>query len=92
MDHTQQLRWNRHFDSAWQRVSEALHRDLAQTKADLGLRTGQELNQHFWDTLAQAVGAEDVPPDHVPNMRLPPAAPAYEPREPTFIDFADATR
>ncbi len=63
--------WNRQYDSAWDRVKDALHRDLEQTKADLGLGTGQDLNQHVGDTVRQAVGAQEIPPEHIPNMEAP---------------------
>ena len=63
--------WNRQYDSAWERVKDALRRDLDQTKADVGMSTGQELNQGVADTVRQAVGAQEIPPEHIPNMEAP---------------------
>lgn len=50
------------------KLKDAMERDLEQTKADLtGDRKGQDLNQDVDDTLKQAAGKENIPPDGVPN-------------------------
>lgn len=50
------------------KVKEALERDLEQTKADLtGDRKGQDLDQDVDNTVRQAAGKENIPPDGVPN-------------------------
>jgi hypothetical protein len=49
--------------STWDRVKEALRRDWEQTKQDLGLSGGHELNQDVADTVKQATNAEPIPAD-----------------------------
>lgn len=49
-------------------VKEALQRDLEQTKADVtGNRLGRDLDQDVDDTVRQAAGKQDVPPQNQPN-------------------------
>jgi hypothetical protein len=50
----------------WQVAKEALRRDWDQTKHDLHLG-GHEMNQNVDNTLAQAAGAEAMPPVDVAN-------------------------
>jgi hypothetical protein len=52
--------------SAWDRVKEALRRDWEQTKKDLHLG-GHELNQSVADTVKQAAGKQNIPPNDGPN-------------------------
>ena len=52
---------------AWDRVKEAFRRDWEQTKHDLGLSGGHELNQSALDTIKQATAAESIPADDRPN-------------------------
>ena len=59
--------WSDQYDSAWDRVKDALKRDFEQTKRDFGSKTAPELNQDLTDTVKQAVGAQPIPPDNVPN-------------------------
>jgi hypothetical protein len=58
--------YTRDDDSAWDRVKEAFRRDWQQTKHDFG---GDEpdLNQDVDDTVAQATGANAIPPANVPS-------------------------
>jgi hypothetical protein len=65
--------WTGEDDSIWDRVKEALKRDLEQTRADLHLSKGRELHQTALDTVKQALGIEPLPLPHQPNT----------PREPT---------
>ena len=53
--------WNHDYDSAWDRVKEALKRDWDQTKRQFG---GDEpdTNQKIGNTLRQAEGSEPIPP------------------------------
>jgi hypothetical protein len=53
---------------AWDRIKRALLRDWQQTKHDLGLGGGKELNQSARDTLKQATRAQAIPP----SVRTPP--------------------
>ena len=53
--------------SAWARIKEALRRDWEQTKHDLGLPGGHELNQSAEDTIKQGARTEAIPPDDRPN-------------------------
>src|SRR5581483_8090792 len=46
--------WNDGHASAWERVKEAMRRDWEQTKHDLHLKGGHELNQGVKDTVKQA--------------------------------------
>jgi len=54
--------WNDNYASAWDRVKEAMRRDWEQTKHDVHLKGGHELNQNVGDTLKQAAGKEAIPP------------------------------
>jgi hypothetical protein len=54
--------WNEHHASAWERVKEAMRRDWEQTKHDLHVRGGHELNQGLSDTVKQVAGKEGLPP------------------------------
>jgi hypothetical protein len=63
----QPLWWNETTMSAWDRVKEALRRDWEQTKHDLGIAGGHELNQTATDTVAQAVNEEMIPMNDGPN-------------------------
>ncbi len=53
--------------TAWTRIKEALRRDWEQTKHDLGLPGGHELNQDAEDTIKQAARTEPIPADDQPN-------------------------
>lgn len=70
ISHAQPDWWSQSFSSPWERARIALRRDLDQTWADLGLGEGQDLNQSAVDTVRQAIGAQLIPPDHVPNMAV----------------------
>jgi len=59
--------WNETHGSAWERVKEAVHRDWEQTKQDLSISGGHELNQDVTNTVKQAVGSEPIPPNDQPN-------------------------
>jgi len=59
--------WNQSHGNAWERVKEAVRRDWEQTKHDLHLKGGHELNQDVVDTLKQATGREEIPADDRPN-------------------------
>jgi hypothetical protein len=59
--------WNEHHASAWERAREALRRDWEQTKHDLNMKGGHELNQSVGDTVKQASGREAIPLDDRPN-------------------------
>lgn len=52
--------------SAWERIKEAIRRDWEQTRYDLNLG-GHQLNQGVMDTIDQAAGNEEIPPDDRPN-------------------------
>jgi hypothetical protein len=54
--------WNEGHAGAWDRVKEAMRRDWQQTKHDLGMKGGHELNQSASDTTKQAAGKEALPP------------------------------
>jgi hypothetical protein len=54
--------WNEAHANAWERVKEAMRRDWEQTKHDLHLKGGHELNQAMADTVKQAAGKEPMPP------------------------------
>jgi len=45
----------------WERVKEAVRRDWQQTKHDLHMKGGHELNQKGSDTLKMAAGRESIP-------------------------------
>ena len=55
--------WNESHASAWDRVKEAMRRDWEQTKHDLHIKGGHELNQDVADTVKQATGTEPIPAD-----------------------------
>jgi len=59
--------WNEHYASAWDRVKEAMRRDWEQTKHDLSMKGGHELNQNVGDTVKQAAGKEAIPSEDRPN-------------------------
>jgi hypothetical protein len=59
--------WNSARDSGWDRVKEAVHRDWEQTKQDLHVAGGHELNQGVLDTLGQAANREAIPGNNRPN-------------------------
>lgn len=53
--------------TTWERVKEALRRDWEQTKYDLSLPGGHQLNQSIDDTIEQARGAMPLPEHGMPN-------------------------
>ena len=53
--------------TSWDRVKEAFRRDWEQTKHDLHMSGGHELNQTLSDTLKQATNKEPIPADDKPN-------------------------
>jgi hypothetical protein len=59
--------WNELHGSAWDRIKEAIRRDWEQTKHDLHLSGGHELNQGIGDTLKQAADRQPIPADDRPN-------------------------
>ena len=59
--------WNEHHASAWERVKEAMRRDWEQTRHDVSMKGGHELNQGIGDTVKQATGSERIPSDDRPN-------------------------
>lgn len=63
----QPLWWDDTHATAWDRVKEALRRDWEQTKHDLHLPGGHELNQSVTDTIKQATNREAIPADDGPN-------------------------
>jgi hypothetical protein len=63
----QPIWWDESHGSAWDRVKEAMKRDWEQTKHDLKLPNGHELNQGVVDTLKQATGSEPIPAADGPN-------------------------
>jgi hypothetical protein len=54
--------WNDQYASSWDRVKEAMRRDWEQTKHDLSIKGGHQLNQNVGDTVKQAAGKEAIPP------------------------------
>ncbi|HZG35393.1 MAG TPA: hypothetical protein VEY87_06055 [Gaiellaceae bacterium] len=48
-------------------VGDALERDWEQTKSDLPGLEGKDLDQDVDDTVKQATGNEETPPENVPN-------------------------
>ncbi|MBL9038855.1 MAG: hypothetical protein JNG84_10095 [Archangium sp.] len=58
---------NEQHGQAWERVKDALKRDWEQTKADVGVSSGRELNQQVGNTVKQATGSEVIPPAGQPN-------------------------
>jgi hypothetical protein len=59
--------WTESYDTAWDRTKEAFRRDWEQTKHDLHLAGGHELNQGIGDTLRQATDRQPIPTDDRPN-------------------------
>jgi hypothetical protein len=59
--------WNESHASAWDRVKEAVRRDWEQTRHDLHVKGGHQLNQEIGDTVKQATGSEAIPMDDKPN-------------------------
>jgi hypothetical protein len=59
--------WNESHESAWERVKEAIRRDWEQTKHDLDLKGGHQLNQGVTDTLKQAANKQPIPDNDRPN-------------------------
>ena len=59
----QPLWWNETHDGAWERIKEAMRRDWEQTKHDLHIKGGHELNQDVGNTVKQAAGREAIPAD-----------------------------
>ena len=53
--------------TAWENIKEALRRDWEQTRFDLHLPGGHELNQTLDDTVQQAANTAPIPPDDRPN-------------------------
>jgi len=68
--------WTEKHTSSWERVKHALRRDWEQTKGDLA-DNGVDLNQGACDTIRQALGAQPIPKDDLPNPgpRHPPHPP-----------------
>ncbi len=58
--------WTDEHSSSWERAQQALRRDWEQTKGDLA-DTGVDLNQGAMDTVRQALGAQPIPADLLPN-------------------------
>lgn len=58
--------WAPEYDTAWERVSAAIQRDWDQTVHDFG---GDEpdTDQDVDDTVAQAIGQQDIPPRGMPT-------------------------
>ena len=54
-------------DEKKDRVTDALQRDWEQTKHDLPGLHGEDLDQDVGDTVRQATGKEEPPPDGVPD-------------------------
>jgi len=61
------LWWNESHDGTWERIKEAIRRDWEQTKHDLRLDGGHELNQGAADTVRQASGRQAIPENDRPN-------------------------
>ena len=59
--------WTETHGSSWDRMKEAFHRDWEQTKHDLHIKGGHELNQGVADTVKQAANKEAIPADDRPN-------------------------
>ncbi len=53
--------WTDEQQSAWDRVKDALHRDWLQTKSDLHISGGADLDQTAKDTMKQAAGKQPGP-------------------------------
>src|SRR5690349_14841384 len=54
--------WNDQHASGRERATGAMRRDWEQTKHDLHLKGGHELNQNIGDTVKQVAGKEAIPP------------------------------
>jgi hypothetical protein len=76
--------WTEKHSQSWDHVKEAFHRDWEQTKADFSKTKGQEINQNVGDTVKQAAGKQNVPPDGVPNVHSDKTHKAYEEAEPAL--------
>jgi hypothetical protein len=61
--------WDDSSMSGWERAKEALRRDWEQTRHDLHIAGGHQLNQSASDTVKQASGKEPIPADDAP---IPP--------------------
>ena len=59
--------WNDADGSTWDRAREAVRRDWEQTKHDLHLEGGHELNQSVGHTVRQAFGKDRIAPNARPN-------------------------
>jgi hypothetical protein len=59
--------WNEGHATTWERVKEAMRRDWEQTKQDMKMKGGHELNQQVGDTVKQAAGKEAIPMNDRPN-------------------------
>ena len=59
--------WNDAHTTAWSRIKDAVRRDWEQTKHDLDVRSGHDLDQSVTDTLEQAAGRAPIPPANQPN-------------------------
>lgn len=66
--------WNKEYESAWDRVKDAVKRDWDQTMHDFGAEE-PDTNQNVGDTIAQAAGKQPIPPRGVPTYDE--AEPAY---------------
>lgn len=64
----------------WPRLVEALRRDWLQTKYDLHVGRGHQMNQAAGDTLRQAAGRQTIPPIDRPNPPKEVGARFPEPR------------
>jgi len=59
--------WTHDHVTAWDRIKEAVRRDWEQTKHDLHIKGGHELNQSAKDTVKQAAGKAEIPMNDRPN-------------------------
>jgi hypothetical protein len=59
--------WSSSPPTPWDRLKEAVRRDWEQTKHDLHLRGGHELNQTIGHTWKQVTGIEPIPANERPN-------------------------
>lgn len=59
--------WSDDLSSGWSRVREAMERDWEQTRHDLGDRRARDIDQNVDDTVRQAAGTQDIPPEGVAN-------------------------
>lgn len=84
MDNKNPTWWTKNHSQSWDRVKDAFHRDWEQTKADFSKTKGQELDQNVGDTVKQAAGKENIPPDGVPNTHSDKLHKDYEEAEPAL--------